>query len=76
MTWLRLTGRDDRTILVNMDKIAFAYQLHDSGCGYRTELGTSHTGGVLVKESVEQIASMLPFSAQPVPGNYRANSDG
>lgn len=79
MNWLRLTGYEGCTVLVNMDNVAFAYPMQNSSYGYQTELRTSHEGedgGICVQETIEQIASMLPFSAQPVPGNYRANPDG
>lgn len=74
MTWLKLTRtsfQSFRTVLVNMEKVTMVQSSQD-GRGSTVWFGKSE---VDVCETVDQIAAMLPFGAQPVPGNYRS-SDG
>ena len=77
MSWLRLTAPSGATLVVNFNLVQWfeAFQAVPKAQTAIMVEGDYDTS-LYVQETIEQIISMLPFGAQPVPGNYRANSDG
>ena len=77
MNWLRLTAPSGAALVVNFNLVQW-FEASQAVPKAQTVLlvAGDYDTSLYVQETIEQIAFMLPFSAQPVPGNYRANPDG
>lgn len=77
MTWLHLTAPSGAALVVNFNLVQW---FEASTVVQKAQTAIMVAGEpetcLYVRETIEQIASMLPFAAQPVPGNYRAPADG